>query len=62
MTKQEKIKTLENTITQLVNIANGRVAFINKNKELYDKKVNNLIKLFTFLAVFFYFMEIVFIL
>ena len=36
--KQEKINTLENTITQLVNIANGRVAFINKNKELYEKK------------------------
>ena len=40
--KQEKIKTLENTITQLVNIANGRIAFINKNKELYDKKVKRL--------------------
>jgi len=40
--KQEKIKTLENTITQLVNIANGRVAFINKNKELYEKKVKRL--------------------
>ena len=32
-----KVNTLENTITQLVNIANGRVAFINKNKELYEK-------------------------
>ena len=40
--KQEKINTLENTITQLVNIANGRVIFINKNKELYDKKVKRL--------------------
>ena len=40
--KQEKIKTLENTITQLVNIANGRVVFINKNKELYEKKVKRL--------------------
>ena len=40
--KQEKIKTLENTITQLVNIANGRVEFINKNKELFDKKVKRL--------------------
>ena len=40
--KQEKINTLENTITQLVNIANGRVAFINKNKELYEKKVKRL--------------------
>ena len=35
--KHEKIKTLENTIVQLVNIINVRVAFINKNKELYDK-------------------------
>ena len=41
--KQEKINTLENTITQLVNIANGRVAFINKNKELYEKKVKRYI-------------------
>ena len=40
--KQEKIKTLENTVTQLVNIANGRVTFINKNKELFDKKVKGL--------------------
>ena len=40
--KQEKIKTLESTITQLVNIANGRVEFINKNKELFDKKVKKL--------------------
>ena len=40
--KEQKIKTLENTITQLVNIANGRVAFINKNKELYEKKVKRL--------------------
>ena len=40
--KPQKIKTLENIITQLVNIANGRVAFINKNKELYDKKVKRL--------------------
>ena len=40
--KQEKIKTLENTITQLVNIANGGIAFINKNKELYSKKVKRL--------------------
>ena len=40
--KEEKIKTLENTITQLVNIANGRIAFINKNKELFDKKVKRL--------------------
>ena len=40
--KQEKIKTLENTIAQLVNIANGRIVFINKNKELYDKKVKRL--------------------
>ena len=29
-------------MTQLVNIANGRVAFINKNKELYNKKVKRL--------------------
>ena len=43
--KQEKIKTLENIITQLVNIANGRVAFINKNKELYDKKLERLSEL-----------------
>lgn len=40
--KPQKIKILENTITQLVNIANGRVAFINKNKELFDKKVKRL--------------------
>ena len=40
--KQEQIKTLENIITQLVNMANGRVAFINKNKELFDKKVKRL--------------------
>ena len=40
--KQAKIKTLENTITQLVYIANGRVEFINKNKELFDKKVKRL--------------------
>ena len=40
--KKEKINTLENTITQLVNIANGRVSFINKNKELYEKKVKRL--------------------
>ena len=40
--KQEKIKTLENIITQLVNMANGRVAFINKNKKLYDKKLKRL--------------------
>ena len=43
--KKEKINTLENTITQLVNIANGRVAFINKNKELYEKKVKRLSEL-----------------
>jgi len=43
--KPQKIKILEDTITQLVNIANGRVAFINKNKELFDKKVKRLSEL-----------------
>ena len=36
--KQEKIKSLESATTQLVNMANGQIAFLNKNKELYDKK------------------------
>lgn len=37
--KPEKVKTLENIITQLVDIANGRIAFLDKNKVLFDKKV-----------------------
>ena len=37
--KQENIKSLESATTQLVNMANGQIAFLNKNKELYDKKV-----------------------
>ena len=37
--KSQKVKTLENIITQLVDIANGRIAFLDKNKVLFDKKV-----------------------